>query len=554
MIAVAGVLWTVFPYAAVVWLIVDLARAGRSRGSRWLVHAIQFRRLRVPISIAGAGVLVASAPFVGRGELGAVAEIAVVAATPFLARGWARQRLAGLDERRILAHGLTFGLGVLAAVSAAQWIAAAFDGTGATRPQGWLAHPNAWGSAVLVPVLVAILLRPSVPTVLAAGLSGSVVVALSGSRAAALAVVLGVIVAIPWMRTRTRFFVLATMALGAALLVYQDNAVVLRFAGGTSDSTNLVGSSEDLHAPEWSAVGVRVRSRALDGLVGTIPRRWTIEKTGDPWWARHQQTVRLEPSKVYTIMVELAAEHDDTEPGLHGIASEPVFASLTVAARGSWSDPSWEATGGGAVEDVSVASEDLGGRWRRLEVTLRVGGSDVVPLRLGIVPDARSGSGSRVHMRGYAVMEGAANTYAPTFRGGVDARASRGTLRGRVSYLQSAWSGFLASPWVGHGADAFADFDAGAARGYRVDHAHNIVLHALFRAGIVGAFGFVMLGLAMAALAPGAMAPLVAAVVAANMLDISFVTPYVGLSFAIALGILAGVRDSDRTKDSRSES
>lgn len=552
MIVLFGALWSALPYAAAAWIAADLVRERSRLAPAGLLRAKARPEHWVPLALAVGGAIVAAVPFAARGEIPAIADIVIVSIAPFAARTWAQARLAQPHARRGLAKGLALGLGVLAAVSAAEWVAGALAGSSAPRAHGWLAHPNSWGTAAVVPVLAAIVLRPPVGTAIAAGALGASVVVLSGSRTAALALAIGVAASLPWMSSRLRIVALAALAVGPALLLVSDNALLLRFGWGSGGPENLVGSSEDLRAPEWSPVGVRVEGWWLDGILASVPRRWTIEKVDDPWWARLQQTARLDPGKTYTIEVDLAPAQTGSEPGLHGIASEPAGASLTVVARGSWSDPSWDVESSGALEVVAVASEDLGAGWRRLRATVRVEGAEPVPLRLGIVPDARSRSGARLDVRRYGITEGATGGYTPTFRGGSDARNTRGTLQGRASYLRTAWSGFLASPWLGHGADAFADFDASSDRAYRVDHAHNLLVHALFRAGLVGAIGFVLIGAALALLAPAPSLPLVGAVAAASLLDIAFITPNVGLSFVIAVGIAGGMAADDRARGSGS--
>jgi hypothetical protein len=429
---------------------------------------------------------------------------------------------------------------VLAAASLVEVVAPGllpFGDAGPGRAQGWAGHPNAWGASVIVPTVALAILSPRRLLPVGLVLAGIVLV-LSGSRTALLATGAGTLLVLA-RHPRVLIAVLAVAASATAVvLAAGPNAWTYRFfPPQAAPAPNLLYASEALDAPGWSGVGVRVDGARHDAWLGTLPRPWTLTKTGAAWWSRVQQQIVLEPGRAYALTIEVRRDDPDALVGIHGVASEP-YAQINAALAPGDGDPSLTEVRGQGVFDLDDArAEAIGGGWTRISVEWTVSGDAPVSLRIGPTPDQRRDrSGAVVQVRAVELSVGRDGVYDATFPGGQGARATLGTLSGRLSYFATAWRGFRASPWTGQPADAFTTFDTDADRGYRVGHAHNLFLQSAFEGGIVGLAGTILTLAGLALLAGAGAWPLVAVVVLANLLDWSFVVPNVG----VALGLLVG--------------
>lgn len=179
-------------------------------------------------------------------------------------------------------------------------------------------------------------------------------------------------------------------------------------------------------------------------------------------------------------------------------------------------------TAGAGVAAAEAVATDLGGGWRRLTVSFVPASAG--PVALGPVPDlATDEVGAIVRVRRLQLEEGAeASAYSPT----TSVSTGAGEAMVRLPAWRVAWQGFLGSPLVGQGSRAFSssysahypDAESPPA------HAHDVFLDVAFSYGALGLVATVAVLGRLFQVAGPAMRWALAGLLAANLVDSTFLT------------------------------
>lgn len=447
------------------------------------------------------------------------------------------------------------------------------DATLSTRASGWLVHPNLWAVTIILPSLFLFTSNHKTTFALISILPAVIVVGATGSRTAAMAYLLSVTLMLFNSRLladlpRKGLVVLAMLILVITVATSGDNVWLMRFRlpaisepHRTSDQSNLFKSSEVLTFAAWSQLQVRVQPDIANIFPTTSKRIWRIQKTGDSWWARVQQSITLVPKAVYVLSAELQSLTPEATIGLHGIGrSEIDYAFLKLSRQES----TWYTEGDGALEVLSFNIDPLARNWTKTTVTFAYRGQSPLDFNVGPTPDQRNlNSGATLRVRGLQISEGATNSvYFPTYPTGTDSRTSFGSVHGRLEYFSEAWHGFTQKPLLGWGLNTFGEFYAAPGKNhpYVVAHAHNLFLQTLFERGLVGTAGLLTLLLGMFFLTAKhnrKVLIVILAVIAANLTDYTFWSSSIAYPLAIIVGWYAkspdtleeGAEGAERTRE-----
>jgi hypothetical protein len=400
----------------------------------------------------------------------------------------------------------------------------------ADRAAGWLSHPNLWGLTGIIPAIFLFSLPRQLPLAFLNLVPTLTVVISSASRVAAAALALGILGlvlsrALPRYRALTIIATLLSLTVGSLLLSH--NAWLLRFNPffDYRNSPNLLRASEDLGYGAWSQLHITAYPSWSSILLGSLKREWTLEKTGNFWWARAKQSVPLQPGGYYTWRSELKSGTPGAVIGVHGISEGDEYVFLNAYRS---PDGQWELESAGAIADARLRIVQMQGSWTRLQITFRYVGVQRVALHIGPTPDQRrSDSHALLQVRGMQVTQDEiGQNYWPTFAQGADRRASLGTMQGRRSYISTALAGWVSRPIFGWGTGNFEALANGRASGESAgaSHAHNLFAHTLFERGLVGFAGLLLLlwGLVRTARHSWWALGIIALVLLVNLLDYSF--------------------------------
>jgi hypothetical protein len=371
------------------------------------------------------------------------------------------------------------------------------------RSTGWLSHPNLWALTPLVPALLLFMLVGQRQLAWINLVPAITLVITSGSRTGALALLLPVLLLLLFQLARLRHVLVpiisVILALCLLLWAFFANTWLHRFNPFVSinPERNLLFSSEDLSFGAWSNIQVSTRRELLPVLLGSSKRQWIVAKTGEAWWARVGQTVRLEPGKLYSWRMELQQLRPGSVPGVHGISSGGPYAFL----RAFYEEGQWHWESGGALKKGAMTITALRGGWQRVELSFRYTGSSSASFQIGATPDQRTDdSRARLRVRAMQYVSGELPaSYSPTWPVAVGSRNSTGTLRDRFYYMATAISGWKDRPWLGWGKTSFSGYLDASPRpfNYSVSHAHNLFAQVLFERGVVGLVGLALLLIGM---------------------------------------------------------
>jgi Undecaprenyl-phosphate galactose phosphotransferase WbaP len=451
---------------------------------------------------------------------------------------------------QLLGLGLVAGLSLVTGLGWLQIDALEFD-TAKTISQAivWDTHPALFGHAVLTLGLLIAIVTSSTPLRLTSLGLAAVGILVSGSREAAIAGVLALLLLLlfgGYRTLRTRLIEGALMVLmvliaaGLSPLLGWGRVGFLVEASGNSAASNLFLGTEIANGDWWDTSWVTVEStrQVVGGETLTV---YTTTKRGEEGWLRLQQLIELQPGATYTLSawIDSAAPHP---PGLQGWGRfEGAEGVETFFAGGTLRDDGWRPAvrGDGELIAGGVAASD--GPWQRVYVTFRYG-ADAPPLTwyVGMAPDTRKVADSTTRFAGFQLEEGALGPYLP-------GPATEGLAFGvaRIPFWRAALDGIATAPLFGRGPDSFPDFFE-ASRPDRSQlhltpaHPHNLALEVLFERGLFGLLGLLalLLGLTWAALRmrDAALLAVVGAVVTANLFDSSLFTAGVLYPLAAVAG------------------
>jgi hypothetical protein len=433
---------------------------------------------------------------------------------------------------------------------------------GLRRVSGWMTHPNFWGAAAIAPttLVAALAARAGRPAWAVAALTaGLVIVLASGSRAALLGLVVGLTaaalvaiaarVAAPALRRRVvsaaGVAALAVSLVGLAAIVGADAAwrarvltLVTPPVTHAAPSANLFAASEALDDAVWWRPFVEVRrvGRDADGFAVHA-----LTRAGGRWVDRIQQRLHLPPHQAHTLSLDLRRPGgegaDAALVGWSGGPPEPAEFVVRLPAAGA---PVWYVNG--PVEVLAVRDEVVEDGWSRVEVVFAARGAESAAFEIGVAPRADDlATASPLEVRRLQVERGEVRTpYEPTRppdRGGLAAASAVDT---RVALYGSLLRRIGERPWLGWGANAYADARAASPPGaLAADHEHSLPLWFALRYGIVGILAMVLLVVGSAGRDALAWS-LLAGALAANVVDLTFFSNPFSMTLALALGVARG--------------
>lgn len=431
----------------------------------------------------------------------------------------------------MLGIGLLVGLAAVIIGGATQ-IESVQTSANLSQVLAWSSSPALFGHTVLtLGVLIAATVPKGILRAAALLLSASGIL-LSGSREAAMAwlvVVLILQMFVPLRTLRGRAVEAGLLAAMLALTVGVGSQYGFARLGFLLDvaparqSTNLLHGTELPRGDWWFTRGVDVESEQVV-LNGSEVSRYIIRKSAPEPWRRLQQVAELRPGETYTVSAWLGSASDGARPGIQGWGESAEGNSFVVSTVLGGDDWLASATGNGTIIASGIERNESG--WRRGWATFRYDGDETLPWWVGLTPDQRSSSGSWAEFAGFQLEQG------DTLGGYVPGSATQGLdiATARAPYWRAAALAFLQRPILGWGALDFPTYYiehwGSLGRFYEVpDHTHSLPLQVLYERGIVGFIGLLLL---IAALARSAIRSrdiaLLAALVAiglANLFDYS---------------------------------
>ncbi|MEX2535994.1 MAG: undecaprenyl-phosphate galactose phosphotransferase WbaP [Trueperaceae bacterium] len=404
----------------------------------------------------------------------------------------------------LLGVGLLAGLAALVATAAFTQIEVVQTQARLSQALVWQGSPGLFGhTALTLGVLIAAVVPKGALRVTALLLSAGGIL-LSGSREAALAWLLVVVILQLFEPLRTirgravEIGVLASMLLFTVGVGTDYGFARLGFLldlTPTSSSTNLLHGTELPNGDWWFAQGVELEP-APATVQGAELTGYRVTKTEPEGWRRLQQVVPLQPGETYTLSAWIGATTPGARPGIQGWgdATEGGMVISAVLDGSVWSA---SATGLGTV--LSSGVEDAGSGWRRTWVTFRYDGPESLPWWLGLTPDQGTGIGGWANFAGFQLEASpSVGPYVPgSATQGLDLTAAR------LPYWRSAVQAFLERPLLGRGTEPFPSYylnnGGNLGRYYAVpNHTHSLPLQVLFERGIVGLAGLILLVVALA--------------------------------------------------------
>jgi len=373
-------------------------------------------------------------------------------------------------------------------------------------------------------------------------------VLLTGSRSALLALAFLLFGSLFFRRTRKHAIVALAVALlvTAALVAINPQAAWFQRSLGAFSTVfasppriNMLNASERIgDSAYWARLGVDVRPLGQGST--NEPSEWVITRTEAVDWSRVQQTVELEPG-VFTLSVEFLAG-DGTTPGWLGWTD----ADGTVSEIRAWSSGGEVmAMGRGRIQVIDSgllpAAEGSGESWQRMFVTFEVKGNRVLRLGLGPGPAIYGGVPSAsISLRAPQLEVGSiASPYEATQGvGSATALAARYEALARIPLWEFAVRSWLERPLIGWGYGSFSglsqkalDLPTGAS------HPHNIVLASAFDGGILGVAALVLVILAFYNGTGRILKMIVTALLLANLVDATILSPMVLAPLAVLAAI-----------------
>lgn len=489
----------------------------RKRDAVWLAAAIL---LSLPLALAG-------------DLTPSLRDLAQIAGAWLLFRAFAVLKRAA--EPRL--NATLLGVGLLAGLAAviiggASQIESVRTSANLSQVLAWSSSPALFGHTVLtLGVLIAATVPKGILRAAALLLSASGIL-LSGSREAAIAwliVVLILQVFVPLRTLRGRAVEAGLLAGMLALTVGIGSQYGFARLGFLLDLAPARQSNNLLHGTElgrgdwWFARGVEVETQQVEMSGGALTT-YLVRKTEPEPWRRLQQVAELQPGETYTVSAWLGGASDGAHPGIQGwgeTAEGGPFVVSTVL-----QDEEWLASvnGSGAIIVTGVDTYENG--WRRGWATFRYEGDEVITWWVGLTPDQRNEVESWAEFAGFQLEASQSlGDYVPgSATQGLDIAAAR------APYWRAAALAFLQKPFLGWGALDFPTYyiehQGSLGRFYEVpDHTHSLPLQVLYERGIVGFVGLLLL---LGALARPSLRsrdiPMLAALIAvglANLFDYS---------------------------------
>lgn len=409
----------------------------------------------------------------------------------------------------------------------------------------WQDHPALYGHTVLtLGILVALLSQSIRLRLLALAVSASGIL-LSGSREAAIAWVIFVLVLFlqsdySWRKRALGFLAAAAilvLSVGLGPRLGWGNVGFLLDIVPGSQGKNLVQGSE-LPSGDWWDTSFTSYETYPVTISGQALTAYQVTKDGSAQWLRLQQVIPIERAKVYTASVWIQ-DAEGQRPGIQGwskTADDQEFILSAQLSSGVWYA---SVSGQGRVVDASIAEKQ--GDWTRVFVSfIYDGDTPKLYLYLGLTPDQQEAFASTTSFAGFQLEQSALTSYAP-------GAASRGLSLGvaRIPYWSVAWQGIAEKPWLGHGLGAFPDFyqahtDQQSQLQAIPAHTHNLFLQTLFERGFLGFAGLLLFVWALAWQAmrqrDGLLLTVIAVLLLVNSFDISLFYGAVLYPLAAAAG------------------
>jgi len=386
-----------------------------------------------------------------------------------------------VTDTKPVTRGLLVSLTLMAVVSIVYRILAP------GRVSGWADHPNIWAAGVLLPTTAVFLLDRSPGARSLASVSAWLVVALSGSRSAAVvlagtivffiaASLLKIVGRASALATRLVIVLAVACAFGALLIV-----AVPRLTATIRDVVRVPWS--EIRPPVLGArqdLGVEVTSFA-DGVLEAK----TLNADG---WSRVQYPIVLFPGTTYSVALDLKSNSPGTVPGVLGVVSG---ADKVVLERRE----NWEARAGGRIHLIDFVVQDEGAGWTTVALTFRSTANETLRMYIGPAPDLSGSMGAKLLVRNVKASAGGVEVLLASADYKVAPTAETREALSRVSSFAAGWRGFAEAPLVGQRAMSFAEY-------YRLNpptqatavpsHAHNELLQTMFRMGAIGSMGLLL--------------------------------------------------------------
>jgi Undecaprenyl-phosphate galactose phosphotransferase WbaP len=460
-------------------------------------------------------------------------------------------------ETTLLGIGLLAGLAAVIGAGAMQ-IESVRSSANLSQVLVWSSYPALFGHTVLT---LGVLIAATVPRGIlraAALILSAIGILLSGSREAAIAWLVVVVILqlfVPLRTLRGRLveagflvaMLLLTVGIGSQY-GFARLGFLLDVAPGRQ-SSNLLHGTELEHGDWWFTRGVEVESSQV-AIAGQELTAYRVIKTQPEQWRRLQQVAELEEGQAYTLSVWIGNTSDGARPGIQGWGETTGgggFVLSTVLEGEHWNAGT---SGAGKVLDSRVT--DSGNGWRRAWVTFRYDGTEPLTWWVGVTPDQRPVAGTWAKFAGFQLEASEIlGEYVPG-----SATQGLGIAAARSPYWRAAVQAFLDRPLLGWGALPFPDYYlerfGSLGRFYEVpDHTHSLPLQVLYERGLVGFSGLILL---LGALARPALrmrdVPMIAALLAvgiANLFDYSLF--HAGVMYPLAA--IAGWRSAGRQEADR---
>lgn len=407
----------------------------------------------------------------------------------------------------------------------------------------WMGHPNLLAHAWIALTALAAVLAPT--RLLGSGvwLAAPLGLIVTGSRSGAVAAVVLLLALIPFVRTTRRVLVtalVAACAVGALIVLNADAGWVQRILGTPqerhSSPTNILGASEDLDARGyWAPLEVAVSP--VGSLAMPPPRAWRIERTGDAGWARPQQSIVLPPNEAFTLSGEFLPGSADATPGYlaWGRSADEVHELRALV------DPDGVTVSTlGRLLVVDSGSDLLDGGWSRLWVSFMATGAAPVVLAVGPSPNLTTPAiGDTALVRALQLSRGDVLTdYVATHAQQVSPHVvARFEALARLEYWRVAIESITTRPIFGWGPRSFpliVSLDEHAL-GW-APHPHNQVLASAVEGGVFGLLSLIGLVWALLARAGPVGRAVVVALLAANLVDTTYLSTFVLFPLAMLVG------------------
>ena len=499
---------------------------------------------RADLLWAGAALLLALPLALAGDTLPAVRDAAQIVGAWLLYRAFAALRRSSNSrlDPLLLGIGLLAGLAALVAVAALTQIESIQPHARLSQTLVWQGSPALFGHTTLTLGVLIAAIVPKGPLRAVALLLSAGGILLSGSREAAIAWLLVVVILQlfePLRTLRSRAVELAVLASMLVVTIGVGTEYGFARLGFLLDLTPARSSSNLLHGTElpngdwWFENGVAVETVPLQ-IQGDELTGYRVSKTEMESWRRLQQVVELHPGETYTASAWIGRTAPGALPGIQGWGDTEA-GGLVVSALLDGDQLLTSASGSGTILDAGTDTAEDG--WRRVWLSFRYGGESSMPLWLGLTPDQRNKIDSWSYFAGFQLEAG---TTAGAYNPG-SATQGLGLAAARLPYWRASFEAFLSRPLLGWGAKPFPEYYLGhggdLGRFYSVPHhTHSLPLQVLFERGLVGLLGLLLLAVALMGRAVQKRdVPFIAALVAvgfANLFD--FTLFHAGVMYPLA--------------------